>query len=161
MIHRLLGVFLCIPCLWSCVQPSVHDHPEKFVASKSISGLSVETSSIREFVFGLPPFSYHEASLEAAHDAIGKQEVSSRMFQGRSLESIRYEGDGSAGASTFYLDRNLRQLWQYYHAWEPFSSDSISRYRVVEGGWMVSQYDATETDRAEQAVSPKSDRAGG
>ena len=174
MNHWLLGAYLSILCLSGCAHQAAIVDTEKFVESSDTVQLIKGESSIVDFVCALPAFSFHEASVEAAHESIRKQNITKRLFRGHRLDSIRYEGDGSAGASTFFLEHESGNLWSYYHAWEAFNKDSITRYRIAEGGWLTSVRDASESEmqeqsrimnqdrkNAEQGVPAKSDRSGG
>jgi len=110
---------------------------ESFEPVAKANELNKESSSIKDFVYNLPAYSYHEAGVDYAHRLISEQSIVVKEFRGKNLEAIDYIGDGTIGRSTFYLDRNSGVLWAYYYAWEPGSTDTITQYRLVPEGWMV------------------------
>ncbi len=120
---------------------------ESFAATPNTENLNMTISSVKDFVFALPAHSYHESTIEYAHDLITKEKITFRSFRGSSLESVDFIGDGCFGRSSFFLNRSAGILWQYYHAWEPGSVDSVTRYRLVPGGWMVHNEEANENDK--------------
>ncbi|QTN32509.1 hypothetical protein HZ994_09265 [Akkermansiaceae bacterium] len=153
---------LVIPFLYGCVGTGRNVSPqlsESFSAAPNIEALDMRTSSVKDFVYALPPHSYHEATVSYAHDLIAKEAVTSRRFRGVSLESVDYVGDGSVGRSSFFLDRAAGVLWRYYFAWEPGSVDVVTRYRPVPGGWMIHDEVAVDKDKAEQVADGDAEEA--
>lgn len=130
-------IALCVSLLANCVTGSKADG-ESFDAAPSSLDDRLDTASIEDYVIALPPFAFHEESVESFVDSV-------KRSRGREADKSRRNdpnflfvgGDGCWPAKDFTLDRKTRTLHVRIYNWEPPLEDTISllTMRRVPGGW--------------------------
>lgn len=109
---------------------------EEFVAAPSSIDERIETASIEEYVIALPPFAYHEASVEQFAQQVGSARVNEEQNRGKGADYLFVGGDGCWPSKDFILDRERRTLRIRVYQWEPGMKDYSETMRRVDGGWM-------------------------
>jgi hypothetical protein len=129
----LLSLLLLL--LVSCVFTS-GVKSEKFEAASSSLDERIETASIEDYIIALPPFAYHEASV----DQFAQQVRASRFLldenRGKGSDYLFVGGDGCWPSKEFKFDREKRTLKIRVYQWEPGTKDYSETMRRVPGGWM-------------------------
>lgn len=129
-----LGTLL-VPLLAGCVlAPSATK--EKFEAAPSSIDERIETASIEDYIIALPPFAYHEESVNQFVDQVRRAREESKQNRGNGADYLFVSGDGCWPSKDFVLDRDRRTLKVRVYNWEPGMKDYTETMRRVPGGWM-------------------------
>ncbi len=123
---------------------------EEFVATPSVIDERIETASIEDYVVALPPFAYHESSVEQFEEQVRTAREMQTENRGKGLDYLFVSGDGCWPSKDFVLDRDRRSLKGRVYQWEPGMKDYTETMRRVPGGWMRGPH--VEMKTAEQAV---------
>ena len=144
-------VTLFIPLLAGCViAPS--SKKEEFEAAPSSIDERIETASIEDYVVALPPFAYHEESVEQFVEQVRRARTEEKGNRGKGMDYLFVSGDGCWPSKDFVLNRDRRTLKIRVNNWEPGMTDYTETMRRVPGGWMRGPRIVIKT--AEQAVVP-------
>jgi hypothetical protein len=109
---------------------------EEFAAAPAGIDSRIDTASIEDYILALPPFAYHEESVEGFASQVRRARASERENAGRGPDSLFVRGDGTWPAKEFFLDRSRRLLAIRILHWEPGTADEYETMRRVPGGWM-------------------------
>jgi hypothetical protein len=109
---------------------------EEFVAMPSMIDERIETASIEDYVVALPPFAYHESSVEQFIEQVRTAREREAENCGKGLDYLFVNGDGCWPSKDFVLDRDQRSLKAHVYQWEPGMKDYNETMRRVPGGWM-------------------------
>jgi len=126
---------LFIPLLAACTVTPRTLHGE-FVAAPGEMDARIETASIEDYIVALPPFTFHEESVEGFARRVRQARTMERGNAGRSQEVLFVSGDGTWPAREFHLDRSRRMLTIRSFKGEPGTGDEMVTMRRVPGGWM-------------------------
>jgi hypothetical protein len=149
-----LGTLL-VPVLAGCVfAPSATK--ETFESAPSSIDERIETASIEDYIIALPPFAYHEESVNQFVDKVRRAREESKENRGKGANHLYVNGDGCWPAKDFVLDRDRRTLKVRVYNWEPGMTDYTETMRRVPGGWMRGPH--VEIKTAEQAGRGDSDK---
>jgi hypothetical protein len=124
---------------------------EEFVAMPSMIDERIETASIEDYVVALPPFAYHESSVEKFIEQVRTAREREAKNRGKGLDYLFVNGDGCWPSKDFVLDRDQRSLKARVYQWEPRMKDYTETMRRVPGGWMRGPH--VEIKTAEQDAS--------
>jgi len=125
---RLATSAFCILLACSCTATRTHGRDE--TARRTESQVR-ESLSIKDLIASLPPYSYHEGSIEGAQKWLRNVTIERTELNGITCDSVLFPADGCRGATRFYLDRVAGKYWERYYEWEPGSSDTLTEYDVV------------------------------
>ena len=143
----ILG-FIFIPFLTSCfLTPSAKN--EEFESAPSTIDERLESASIEDYVIALPPFAYHEGSVEQFEEQVRLARRREAENRGKGWDYLFVNGDGCWPSKDFVLNRRSRTLRVRIYNWEPGTTDYTETIRRVPGGWMRGPQVKIET--AEQA----------
>ncbi|HEX7260723.1 MAG TPA: hypothetical protein VF258_02825 [Luteolibacter sp.] len=124
---------------------------EEFVATPSMIDERIETASIEDYVVALPPFAYHESSVEQFVEQVRTARGRQTENRGKGLDYLFVNGDGCWPSKDFVLDRDRSSLKVRVYQWEPGIKDYTETMRRVPGGWMRGP--RVEIKTAEQVVT--------
>jgi hypothetical protein len=126
---------MLFPLFASCVlMPNTKK--EEFQAAPSLIDERIETASIEDYVIALPPFAYHEESVESFAASLRRARASQKENEGKGLDYLFLNGDGCWPPKDFVLDRHSRTLRIRIYNWELGTTDYPETMRRVPGGWM-------------------------
>jgi len=144
-----LGILLILLLAGCVLEPTVKE--EEFVAAPSSIDERIDTASIEDYVIALPPFAYHEASVEQFAQQVRSARADGEENRGKRPDYLFVGGDGCWPSKDFVLDRERRSLKIRVYQWEPGMKDYTETMRRVPGGWMRGPRNEKKT--AEQAGS--------
>jgi hypothetical protein len=146
---------LWISLLTNCVTGS-KAIGELFVAAPSSLDDRLDTASIEDYIIALPPYAFHEESVDSFVDNVKRSRGEADKSRGSDPNFLFVGGDGCWPSKDFTLDRKTRTLHVRIYNWEPPWENTISilTMRRVPGGWLRSpQTDIPKEQlEAEQAV---------
>ena len=130
------ALILIIGCSCTATRTDVNKKSSPNTASHFFS-----SHSIKDLIAMLPPYSYHEGSIEDAKHWLHDAKIERAVLHGIDCESVLYPADGCRGATRFYLDRKTGSFFEYYYGWEPNSKDIIydrfTEYNVLNGKLII------------------------
>jgi hypothetical protein len=109
---------------------------EEFVAAPSVIDSRIETASIEDYVVALPPFDYHESSVEQFEEQVRTARGREDENRGKGLDYLFVNGDGCWPSKEFVVDRDRRSLKVRVYQWELGMKDHTETMRRVPAGWM-------------------------
>ena len=109
---------------------------EDFVAAPSVIDQRIEAATIEDYVVALPPFAYHEASVEQFEEQVRRARADDEKNHGKGVDYLFVSGDGCWPSKDFVLDLDRRTLRVSVYQWEPGTKDYTETMRRVPGGWM-------------------------
>jgi len=109
---------------------------EWFVAAPSSIDDRLDTATTEDYVIALPPFAYHEESVDQFVNQVRQARTGSKENRGKGPDYLFVDGDGCWPSKDFVLDRAQRTLRIRVYNWEPGMSDYTETMRRVHGGWM-------------------------
>ena len=107
-----------------------------FVAAPSSIDQTIDTASIEDYILALPPFEFHEETVEQFAKRVRSARMSEKQNVGKSRDYLFVRSDGCAPSKVFLLDRARRTLTIRSLNWEPGVSDDLVTMRRVPGGWL-------------------------
>ena len=130
-------IFAAILCsvLGACA-PTPATNQEKFEAAPSSIDRRLDTASIEDYIIALPPFGYHEESIEQFVEHVRRVRTSEDQNRGKGPDYLFVNGDGCWPSKDFVLNRSERLLTICVFDWEPGMPDTRHTMRRVPGGWM-------------------------
>ena len=132
--------------LASCVM-NPPGEKEEFVAAPSLIDEGMETASIEDYIIALPPFAYHEASMEQFAQQVRDARLNEEENRDKGADYLFVGGDGCWPSKDFILDRERRTLRIRVYQWEPGMKDYAETMRRVDGGWMRGPRIEVKTDQ--------------
>jgi hypothetical protein len=139
---------LLIPLFASCAL-NQGAKKEVFVAAPNSIDERIETASIEDYIIALPPYAYHEASVDQFVEQVRRVRVDQEENHSKGPNYLFVNGDGCWPSKDFVLDRERRSLKIRVYQWEPGMKDYTETMRRVPGGWMRGPQ--IEVKTAEQA----------
>jgi hypothetical protein len=130
----ICAVVLC-SLLGGCAPAPIAD-PGKFEAAPSSIDARLDTASIEDYIIALPPFAYHEESVEQFVEQVRRSRAGESENRGMGADYLFVNGDGSSPAKGFILSRAERMLTIRSYEWEPGRPDTTETMKRVPGGWM-------------------------
>ena len=109
---------------------------ERFIAAPSSIDDCLDTATIEDYVIALPPFAYHEESVDQFVDQVRRARTESKENLGKGPDYLFVGGDGCWGSKDFVLERAKRTLRIRVFEWGPEGIDYTETMRRVPGGWM-------------------------
>lgn len=140
---RLAGFFVAVLIASCATGPRVET--AEFEATPSPIDQHIDTASIEDYILALPPYGFHEESVEQFADRVRNARTTEKRNEGRGDDFLFVSGDGCWPSKEFALDRRQRMLTIRILNWEPGLTDEVVLMRRVPGGWMRSP--RTETKR--------------
>ena len=129
-----LGILLILLLASCALDPSATK--KQFEAAPSLIDERIETASIEDYVIALPPFAYHEASVDQFIEQVKSARADENENQGKGPDYLFVNGDGCWPSKDFVLDRERRTLRIRVFNWEPGMKDYTETMRRVPGGWI-------------------------
>lgn len=112
------------------------DRNETFVATSSPIDRTIESASIEDYILALPPFEFHEETVEQFADRVRSARKTEQQNYGKGGDYLFVRGDGSAPSKVFVLDRGQQMITIRSMNWEPGMTDDSMTMRRVPGGWL-------------------------
>jgi len=109
---------------------------EKFESAPGVIDQHIESATIEDFIVALPPFAFHEETVEGFEARVRRARAIEQKNLGQSCDFLFVGGDGCWPSKDFQLDRERHMLTIRSYNWEPGLKDSIVTMRRVPGGWM-------------------------
>ena len=128
------------------------DREETFVAVVNPIDQSIGSTAIEDYILALPPFEFHEETIEQFAERVRNARKTEGQNFGKSRDFLFVKGDGSAPSKVFILDRRRRMLTIRSMNWEPGRTEDTITMRRVPGGWMRGP--RIEMKTREPAVAP-------
>lgn len=130
-------IFAAILCsvLGACA-PTPSTNQEKFEAVPGSIDRRLDTASIEDYIIALPPFAYHEESVEQFAEHVRRSRAEQVENRGKGADYLYVNGDGTWPSKEFVLNRSRRMLTIRIINWEPGFPDTVETMRRVPGGWM-------------------------
>ncbi len=147
----LFGIIL-IPFLLGCMS-TPRTTNEKFEVAPNRIDQSIGSATIEDYILALPPFAFHEESVDQFAVRVRQARLSEKENVGKNQDYLFVSGDGSAPSKEFLLDRRLRVVTIRSFNWEPGTTDDSITMRRVSGGWMRGPRVAIKT--ADQAAASR------
>lgn len=132
--------------------PMPNDRNETFVAVASPIDQSIDSATIEDYILALPPFEFHEETVEHFTDRVRNARMTEKQNLGKNRDSLFVKGDGTAPSKVFILDRRRQMLTIRSMNWEPGMTEDAISMRRVPGGWMSGP--RIEMKTAEPAAVP-------
>lgn len=129
-----IGFLLILLVAGCALEPAAKE--EEFVAAPSSIDERIDAASIEDYVIALPPFAYHEASVEQFAQQVWSARADAEVNRGKGPDYLFVGGDGCWPSKDFILDRDRRTLRIRVYQWEPGTTDYTETMRRVPGGWM-------------------------
>lgn len=107
-----------------------------FVAAPGSIDQRIKTASIEDYILALPPYAFHEESIEQFTERVRQARASEKRNHGKSRQYLFVGGDGSSPAKEFTLNRGARTLEIRSFNWEPGLQEGSETWRRVSGGWI-------------------------
>jgi hypothetical protein len=132
---KTIAAFISTAILSGCAVTSSGLN-ETFVAFPSPIDRMIDSASIEDYILALPPFEFHEESVEQFTLRVRNARKTEKTNSGRDCDELFVRGDGSAPAKFFALDRERKMLTIRIMNWEPGMAEETITMRRVVGGWM-------------------------
>jgi hypothetical protein len=129
-----------------------NDRNEVFVALTSPIDRSIDSATIEDYVLALPPFEFHEETVEQFTERVRNSRKTEKQNFGKNRDFLFVKGDGSAPSKVFILDRRRQILTIRSMNWEPGMAEDVITMRRVPDGWMRGP--RIEMKTAEPAAAP-------
>ena len=107
-----------------------------FVAEPSPIDQRIDAASIEDYILALPPYAFHEESVEQFTERVRHARTTLKENVGKSSDYLFVGGDGSSPSKEFTLNRDARTLEIRNFNWEPGLQDDAVTWRRVSGGWL-------------------------
>jgi hypothetical protein len=109
---------------------------DAFIAAPSSIDDRIGTASIEDYIVALPPFNYHESSVEDFVNQVTRARTDSRENRDKGSNYLFVSGDGTWPSKDFILDRDRRTLKIRVYQWEEGVEDYTESLTRVPGGWI-------------------------
>ncbi len=134
------GVLRMLPSLILTACQTTPPAPrESFAAAPARLDAFIGNASIEEYILALPPYAFHEQSVEGFARSVREARTTQPQNAGRSADCLSLPGDGTWPAQEFFLDRSRRTLTIRIHSAEPRTTVETVTMQRVPGGWLRGQ----------------------
>lgn len=147
---KILAAIIFTGLLAGCATMT-RDRDETFVAVTSPIDQSIDTATIEDYILALPPFEFHEETVEQFTEKVKNARMTEKQNLGKDRDFLFVKGDGSAPSKIFILDRRRQMLTIRRMNWEPGMTEDTITMRRIPGGWMRGH--RIELKTAQQAVT--------